>query len=542
MAEKFFLFKRKDPAISGGSLFSDSGKGISVVSIPAKSLAYMTATDGGITFFFNDASPFEENNLTVDGQSFEKTSVFVSCESGKEAELMENVISFINREGTKSVMKFDATGQENTFGKKTATPVIDARVRSLPVKRNLTGTQAVARENDPATVIGNTVNGRGINTQIDFFEVANKPVFDIGAEQLSTSFVDGSDVTTGLTNRGSGSTYRAFSFNKMKCSENFNICKTRTLKFSVENPLIAQDLVGKVTLTAGSAVKASQTDRASVAVAVSRGGGAVTLGATPTFTYTSDGASNVTAFNIVDGGADLQVGDVLTVFFDGSDANDSITFTVTAVLIGKSEMVNGSGISFDSITFVVDAATMNPPQPYAEHTVYMVLVRKNGTLLNPVYSGIHNTSSTSDNPLRPNAAPFQADSKNPDFEFSFATSNDNAINMNKSFRVSPIENFSKFIREGSQEENPEDNLIVLVIRRDFNNAIKAYDKNGDIVLNQPGTEETSGFLFLDNIGAPIPFPAGTPQLEIARFGFTNKDLGEDICKSIAIQLNDKYSA
>ena len=218
MAEKFFLFKRKDPAISGGSLFSDSGKGISVVSIPAKSLAYMTATDGGITFFFNDASPFEENNLTVDGQSFEKTSVFVSCESGKEAELMENVISFINREGTKSVMKFDATGQENTFGKKTATPVIDARVRSLPVKRNLTGTQAVARENDPATVIGNTVNGRGINTQIDFFEVANKPVFDIGAEQLSTSFVDGSDVTTGLTNRGSGSTYRAFSFNKMKCS------------------------------------------------------------------------------------------------------------------------------------------------------------------------------------------------------------------------------------------------------------------------------------------------------------------------------------
>ena len=484
MAEKFFLFKRKDPAISGGSLFSDSGKGISVVSIPAKSLAYMTATDGGITFFFNDASPFEENNLTVDGQSFEKTSVFVSCESGKEAELMENVISFINREGTKSVMKFDATGQENTFGKKTATPVIDARVRSLPVKRNLTGTQAVARENDPATVIGNTVNGRGINTQIDFFEVDNKPIFDIGAEQLSTSFVDGSDVTTGLTNRGSGSTYRAFSFNKMKCSENFNVCKTRTLKFSVENPLIAQDLVGKVTLTAGSAVKASQTDRASVAVAVSRGGGAVTLGATPTFTYTSDGASNVTAFNIVDGGADLQVGDILLVVFDGSDGNDSITFTVTAVLIGKSEMVNGSGISFDSITGVVDAATMIPPQPYAEHTVYMVLVRKNGTLLNPVYSGIHNTFSTSDNPLRPNAAPFQVDSKNADFEFSFATSNDNAINMNKSFRVSPIENFSKFIREGSQEENPEDNLIVLVIRRDFNN----------------------------------------------------------ICKSIAIQLNDKYSA
>jgi hypothetical protein len=541
MAEKFFLFKRKDPAVSGGSLFSDSGKGISVVSIPAKSLAYMAATDGGITFFFNDASPFEENNLTVDGQSFEKTSVFVSCESGKESELMENVISFINREGTKSVMKFDATGQENTFGKKTATPVIDARVRSLPVKRSLTGTEAISRDNDPATVVGNTIKGRGINTQIDFFDVKNKPLFDIGAEQLSDSVTDGNAITSGLTSRGTSDSYKSLVYTNVRCSENFNICKTRTLKFSVDNALILQNLVGKVTLTSGSAIKANQTDRASVGVGVSRGGVSTTLLFTPTFTYTSDSGSNITSLNVSYGGADLQAGDQFTVVFDSGDANDSVTFTLTGGLFGNSATVDTAGINFGPDGLAA-ALTTAPPQPYAEHTVYMVLVRKNGTLLNPVYSGISSTAATASDPLRSNASPFQSDSKNTDFEFSFATSKDSTLVMNKRFRGPSIENFSEFIREGSQEESPEDNLIVLVIRRDINNRIKAYDKNGDIVLNQAPTEETSGVLWLQNLGITVPFPSNSPQLEIARFGFTNKDLGEDVCKSIAIQLNDKYSA
>ena len=541
MAEKFFLFKRKDPAVSGGSLFSDSGKGISVVSIPAKSLAYMAATDGGITFFFNDASPFEENNLTVDGQSFEKTSVFVSCESGKEAELMENVISFINREGTKSVMKFDATGQENTFGKKTATPVIDARVRSLPVKRSLTGTEAISRDNDPATVVGNTIKGRGINTQIDFFDVKNKPLFDIGAEQLSDSVTDGDVITSGLTSRGTSDSYKTLVYTNVRCSENFNICKTRTLNFSVDNALILQDLVGKVTLTSGSAVKANQTNRASVGVLVVRDGSGVTLKFTPTFTYTSDSGSNITSLNVSYGGADLQAGDQFTVAFDSGDANDKVTFTLTGGLFGSSATVDTAGIDFGPNN-LASAVTTLPPQPYTEHTVYMVLVRKNGTLLNPVYSGLSDATLTANDPLRGCASPFQADSKNTDFEFSFATSKENTLVFNKRFRGPSIENFSEFIREGSQEENSEDNLIVLVIRRDINNRIKAYDKNGDIVLNQPPTEETSGVLWLQNLGITVPFPSNSPQLEIARFGFTNKDLGEDVCKSIAIQLNDKYSA
>ena len=541
MAEKFFLFKRKDPAVSGGSLFSDSGKGISVVSIPAKSLAYMAATDGGITFFFNDASPFEENNLTVDGQSFEKTSVFVSCESGKEAELMENVISFINREGTKSVMKFDATGKENTFGKKTATPVIDARVRSLPVKRSLTGTEAISRENDPATLVGNTIKGRGINTQIDFFDVKNKPLFDIGAEQLSDSVTDGDVITSGLTSRGTSDSYKTLVYTNVRCSENFNICKTRTLKFSVDNALILQDLVGKVTLTPGSAVKASQTDRASTAVLISRDGSGLSPAFTPTFTYTSDSGGTITSLNVSYGGADHQAGDQFSVFFDSGDANDKVTFTLTGDLFGSSAIVDTAGIDFGPNDLAAAVTTL-PPQPYTEHTVYMVLVRKNGTLLNPVYSGLSSTALTASDPLRGCASPFQADSKNTDFEFSFATSKESTLIFNKRFRGPSIENFSEFIREGSQEENSDDNLIVLVIRRDINNRIKAYDKNGDIVLNQAPTEETSGVLWSQNLGITVPFPSNSPQLEIARFGFTDKDLGEDVCKSIAIQLNDKYSA
>ena len=116
MAQKFFLFKRKDPAVSGGAVFSDNGKGISVISFPASNLAYMAANRGAVTMYFNDSAPFEENSLTLAGESFEKTSVTVSCESGGEADLMEEIINFINRDTAKNVMKFDATGVENTFG------------------------------------------------------------------------------------------------------------------------------------------------------------------------------------------------------------------------------------------------------------------------------------------------------------------------------------------------------------------------------------------------------------------------------------------
>ena len=91
-------------------MFSDNGKGISAITLQANNLAYMAADKGSITMYFNASAPFEENSLTLAGESFEKTSIRVTCEIGREVELMEAIIDFMNRDKTKNVMKFDAIG------------------------------------------------------------------------------------------------------------------------------------------------------------------------------------------------------------------------------------------------------------------------------------------------------------------------------------------------------------------------------------------------------------------------------------------------
>ena len=83
--KKFFLFKRNDISLSSTSV-SDTGEGLDVLAVPTDSLAFLTAETGSVTIVFNDASIYEENNL-LDGESFKKTSVSVSCEDGKELEL-----------------------------------------------------------------------------------------------------------------------------------------------------------------------------------------------------------------------------------------------------------------------------------------------------------------------------------------------------------------------------------------------------------------------------------------------------------------------
>jgi hypothetical protein len=545
MAEKFFLFKRKDPSVSGGALFSDSGKGISVVSLPAKNVAYMTATRGGVTIFFNNSSPFEESNITAVGESFEKTSVSVSCEIGEESKLMEDIINFINRDTAKNVMKFDATGIDNTFGVKDSKPQIDTRVRAFPVERGLTGTKAIS--NTPIELrnaVGNVSKGKAVNTQIDFLRPENKPLFDIGAEDLNSSITEGSAVTTssGITNRGTQADFPDISFSNVICKENINACKTRAFGFDVTESLKIKDLVGATTLTAGSAVEASQTDKPSVATIIVRPGvgGISDDVSVPRFTYTTDGGSNVTALKVTYGGNNLKVGDQIIIAFDAAEANDTVAFTVEADEIGGSSLVNRAGISFGPES-LFRAVTIEPSQPYTEHTVYMVLVRPNGALLNPVYSGILSTSNSNTDVFSPCMGPFEPESRETKFELNYNESNENPLLGKRALKLDATETVSNFRKKNSQTENPEDNLVVLVVRRDINNNIFIYDKNGEVVAEKEASEETDGFLFLRSVGMVLPFEANQPQLRVARFGFTNKDIGDDTCRSIATQLKDKYT-
>ena len=87
MTDKFFLFKRDSPN-KESQLFSDNGKGISVMAIPASSVSYMVATEGSVNIFFNNTSVFEENSLK-ENESFEKTKVIIRCAKGVENDLID---------------------------------------------------------------------------------------------------------------------------------------------------------------------------------------------------------------------------------------------------------------------------------------------------------------------------------------------------------------------------------------------------------------------------------------------------------------------
>ena len=80
--KKFFLFKRNDISLSSTSV-SDTGEGLDVLAVPTDSLAFLTAETGSVTIYSMTLLFIEENNL-LDGEAFEKSSVSVSCDDGKE--------------------------------------------------------------------------------------------------------------------------------------------------------------------------------------------------------------------------------------------------------------------------------------------------------------------------------------------------------------------------------------------------------------------------------------------------------------------------
>ena len=179
--KKFFLF-RKEQVNAGSVDSSDTGQGLSVIGLPADSLAFVTAGVGNVIMYLNGASKYEESNLT-DGESFEKTSVTIPCEEGKETELIESILSFISRDGGKGVMKFDAVESESTFSNISFDSGFSAKVRINPVKRvtgeistqTFIGTSGTAGVDVASTSIGG----------IDFGIEANKPALDFNHEGIS---------------------------------------------------------------------------------------------------------------------------------------------------------------------------------------------------------------------------------------------------------------------------------------------------------------------------------------------------------------------
>ena len=196
--KKFFLF-RKEELNASSVTASDSGQGLSVLALPTDSLAFASAGVGFVVLSFSGATMYEESNLT-DGESLEKTTVKVPCETGSEVSLIESILGFISREGGRSIMRFDAVESESTFSPVSFDSKIESKLHINPTKR-LTGKPSTQTFLGSSGALGITVANTTI-AEIDFGISENLPTIDYNHEGLSS-------VTVGHTinswdNAGSG--------------------------------------------------------------------------------------------------------------------------------------------------------------------------------------------------------------------------------------------------------------------------------------------------------------------------------------------------
>jgi len=196
--KKFFLFRKEEIGVSSVTA-SDTGKGLSVIALPAESFAFASAARGYVVIAFNDATLYEESNLT-DGESIEKTTIKIPCEVGEEVNLVESILSFMSRESGKSIMKFDAVDSKSTFSSVSFNSKIESKVKVNPTKR-LTGVSSTQTFLGTSGTLGVDVASNEI-AGIDFGIAENKPVLDFNHEGLS-AFAHGATITS-WANAGTG--------------------------------------------------------------------------------------------------------------------------------------------------------------------------------------------------------------------------------------------------------------------------------------------------------------------------------------------------
>ena len=535
MAEKFFLFKRTEPSVQGGAVFSDNGKGISAVSFPAKNLSYMAADKGSIVMYFNESAPFEENSLTLAGESFEKTSVTVSCEIGKEVDLMESIINFINKRTNSDVMRFDSSGENNTFASITPLPIIDAKVRARPVERGLAGSDAIITGLDSNAIVNS----------IDFLKTENKPFIDFAGENIS---VDDNVAISSFSNSGTaGTDYNASGSStsghpKPFCKGPDSACSQKTVSFDLTGSLkTGQDLsnAGAASnVVANADLDASLSNEASGAIIVQRGGTTITLGEAATFTVSTNSSGNITDFKAVNGGRGIEAGDVFSIVFE---TNGLVTYTVQQ-----------SDFNLDffhsTIDFVTVPTSPDAPFPLNDYVVYLTFVVPDGALFNPLYSNNIGTNSLTETFLS-NMGPMPGSSLGNEFEVNHGqrvVQADLSLAYTTSIQSDPFPAlFSDFeFRPDSGDLPTSDrNLYTFVIRRAPNREIFIYSRNGELIGNRlPNENDAETKIELRQFGMVLPFNVSSPQIRIARFGIIQKDVGDMLCRNIAIQLQSHYSA
>lgn len=198
MKRKYFLFRKEDLSLLSSSS-SDTGKGLSVFGVSADSMSYITAIQGGVVLYFNNATPYEDNSLT-DGESFEKTTVTVNCEEGKEVDLIESIMNFLGSDNSPNIMRFDSVDQSSNLKEVKTSVGLGATVKSHPINRV---SKKVSFQSDNSFTPGtaNVVN------DIDFFVAEDKPVLDLEGENATFDASSPFDITAWANSGTGGATY-----------------------------------------------------------------------------------------------------------------------------------------------------------------------------------------------------------------------------------------------------------------------------------------------------------------------------------------------
>ena len=198
MKRKYFLFRKEDLSLLSSSS-SDTGKGLSVFGISADMMSYITAIQGGVVLYFNNATPYEESALT-DGESFEKTAVTINCDEGKEVDLIESIMKFLGTDNSDTIMRFDSVDQRSDIKEVKTSLSLGASVKSHPINR-VTRQVSFQSDNGFTAATGNVVN------DIDFLVADNKPILDLEGENATYDSGSPFNLTAWANSGTGGSTY-----------------------------------------------------------------------------------------------------------------------------------------------------------------------------------------------------------------------------------------------------------------------------------------------------------------------------------------------
>lgn len=408
--KKFFLFKREEPQEYHNSK-SDTGEALSVLAIPVDSLSYMTASKGSVDILFNNASPYEESNLT-DGESIEKTQVTVGCEAGREVELMEAIMNFISRDSKQNIMRFDALEIDNTFPETSGVAKINAKVRQNPVKRvdqSISTQTFIGVDNTTGALTPATTSIAGV----DFLSTANLPIIDYNEVVLESKNYSANATITHWDNDSAA---------VPGVGNVFDLHPTNTPKYRIATSWIS------------------------------------------------------------------------TPYADFDDSGTQNYFKISA-----------NSVTPETLTV------------YGEFIMYMVLGLLPGNTVNTLYSDTAATNTT---------GPFPAVSSGNEVRFAFSNSTSTT-----QFGYSVPGEFP-----GKLGTDSASSLFVFVVRRDRNNNVHVYGRDGAVLKTITYDGTTDGQLVLNRIGGAL----GDTKMKMARFGLVGKDLGNDFCVGLGPTLYNRY--